>query len=176
MKQKLKKYLLKKGGPKMSTTTSATDSSQQITNDLISKYSTADTTKSTTTAATKTLGKDEFMKLLMTELKYQDPTSPMDNKELVAQQAQFSSLEQMTNLNTSFTNFLAQQSTSSQMSAVNFIGKTVTTTLPINEEGTKFLEGKVTSIKFSNNEYVFKVGDKEVKMSDITNVSGGTAS
>ena len=43
-------------------------------------------------------GKDEFLKLLVTQLQNQDPMSPMDDTDFMAQMAQFSSLEQMTNL------------------------------------------------------------------------------
>ncbi|MGA2977447.1 MAG: flagellar hook assembly protein FlgD [Spirochaetia bacterium] len=48
--------------------------------------------------ATSAMDKNDFLKILITQLTHQDPTQPMDDKEFVAQMAQFSSLEQMTNM------------------------------------------------------------------------------
>lgn len=89
---------------------------------------TTTTTPTTATTAAKnagssTLGKDDFLKLLVSQLKYQDPLAPSDNKDFLAQMAQFSTLEQTSNMADANVKVAQSLQTSS---AVSLIGRTVT--------------------------------------------------
>jgi flagellar basal-body rod modification protein FlgD len=68
------------------------------------------------------LGKDDFLQLLIAQLSHQDPTAPMEDTQFIAQMAQFSSLEQMTNMSSSFTKLNGLLSGSE---AVGAVGKNV---------------------------------------------------
>lgn len=88
-----------------------------------------DTTSSTTTTTDTTesnsvLGKDDFMKLLLTELQYQDPTSPMDTEKILTQTSQLASLESADNTNQALDALTAALGTSQQYSTIAAIGKT----------------------------------------------------
>ena len=83
------------------------------------------TTTQTQTAQAKLLGKDDFMKLLLAQLKNQDPLNPMDGTDFTAQLAQFSSLEQLSNLNTELKVQSVNQMTLGYAQSVNMIGKEV---------------------------------------------------
>jgi flagellar basal-body rod modification protein FlgD len=71
------------------------------------------------------LGKDEFLKLLMTQMKYQDPTAPADSQAFVAQLAQFSQLEMATNQQKTLESLLLSTTNQQQMQAVGLVGKDV---------------------------------------------------
>lgn len=68
------------------------------------------------------VGKDDFLKLLVTQLRFQDPMNPMEDKEFIAQMAQFNALEEMQKLNR---NFSAQNDFAQLSQASSLIGKTV---------------------------------------------------
>jgi flagellar basal-body rod modification protein FlgD len=82
-----------------------------------------------TGAIEKTLGKEDFLKLLVTQLRYQDPMSPEDPKDFVAQLAQFSSLEQQMNTNKSLQEmgevFQTFKEAQNMAQGVALLGKTV---------------------------------------------------
>lgn len=92
-----------------------------VTNDWKSYVAPATDTKKSASGA---MGKDDFLKLLFTQLKYQDPQNPVDDREFAAQLAQFSSLEQMTNLNTSFGDIKTALEQQGKFSLLQAVGKT----------------------------------------------------
>jgi flagellar basal-body rod modification protein FlgD len=74
---------------------------------------------------TQTLGKDDFLKLLVTQLQNQDPLNPTDSSQFVAQLAQFSSLEQLSNVNDNLKTVQLFDQSINNAQAVNFVGKTI---------------------------------------------------
>jgi len=98
-------------------------------NSTTSSTGTSTTSSSSTSTASNTLGKSDFFKLLISQLKYQDPLNPTDGTEFAAQLAQYSSLEQLQNMNDNLTtsinaNYTLSQSINNTMAA-SFIGKDV---------------------------------------------------
>ncbi len=91
-----------------------------------------------TTTAGGDMGKDEFLKILITQLSHQDPTQPMQDKEFIAQMAQFSSLEQMTNVSAEISK-VAALLTKGQ--AVSLLGRMVEVVA-----GSQVVEGTVDEV------------------------------
>ena len=84
------------------------------------------------------LGKEDFLKILITQLSYQDPTSPMEDKEFIAQMAQFSTLEQMTGMAKDFARLTTMISSTEASSA---LGKNVELL-----EGEQVIQGTVKAV------------------------------
>lgn len=86
------------------------------------------------------LGKDEFMKILITQLQNQDPLNPMEDKDFIAQMANFSSLEQMMNISSSIDMLVQSQMVSPVIQYSHMIGKSVTYPVYDEETGKKLEE------------------------------------
>lgn len=96
------------------------------------------------------LGKDDFLQLLIAQLTHQDPTSPMQDAEFIGQMAQFSSLEQVTNMNANF----------AQLNEM-LLGSSATTTIGSKVElqvGDGNITGYVTAVKRGANPEVMVDG------------------
>ncbi len=81
-----------------------------------------------TTQDDSVMGKNDFLKLLVAQLKHQDPLNPSESTEFTAQLAQFSSLEKLQNIEATLNGFEVYQSTLNNIQSSGFIGKTVTAT------------------------------------------------
>jgi flagellar basal-body rod modification protein FlgD len=97
----------------------------------ISSVTASQTAAGTTSSSTTTgsLGTNEFLKLLTVQLQHQDPLSPLQNEEMLAQLAQFSSLEQLENMNTNLKSNLELNLLLTQVlnntAAAGLVGKTI---------------------------------------------------
>lgn len=112
--------------------------------------STVTATTDTTTAAAamkKSMGmnKDDFMKLFIAQLQYQDPLKPQDPSAMLDQLSQLSLVEQSYNSNTALNKLLAAQNNSTTMSSVSFIGKEV----KANGNATEFDGANPADLQFS---------------------------
>jgi flagellar basal-body rod modification protein FlgD len=94
-----------------------------ITNEIASNTSGAAMLATTQAGA---MGKDDFLNLLITQLQNQDPLNPTDSTEFTAQLAQFSSLEQLSNVNENLMELKNFQASINNSQAVSLIGKTIT--------------------------------------------------
>jgi flagellar basal-body rod modification protein FlgD len=113
------------------------------------------------TSSSQFVSQNTFLTLLLTQLKNQDPLSPQDPSQFVAQLAQFSSLEQMTQLNQSFSSVLDN-------SAAGMIGQTVTVADQNTQSG--FVTGQVTGVVYFANGPAVQVNGVNYPMSAIQNV------
>ncbi|MGD0152394.1 MAG: flagellar hook capping FlgD N-terminal domain-containing protein [Thermacetogeniaceae bacterium] len=133
---------------------------------------TATSSQNTATTASGQMGEDDFLKLLVAQIKNQDPMSPVDNATYMAQLAQFSSLDQLTNLNSSMGSLVTLQQNSadnnSLLFAVNMLGKNVEATDP--DTNTTY-SGKVQGYQVKDKEIYFTVNGTEIPASWISSAS-----
>lgn len=121
----------------MATTTSALDSSSALSSAMGSALSSA--------TGSSMLDKDSFLLLLVTEFKHQDPLNPMEDREFVAQLAQFSSLEQQMQTNENMQTLVELEQRTQMLNAASYIGKEV----PARGTGVSVMDGVVSELLFA---------------------------
>jgi flagellar basal-body rod modification protein FlgD len=110
------------------------------------------------------LDKDTFLKLLVAQLKYQDPSNPADSTAFLAQTAQFTQVERLNELKTVGTDQLMSQM---MLSASSMVGKTITFAGPDGKDVT----GVVTSARFNGSAPTLRVGDTDVPLPAVKQVT-----
>lgn len=134
-------------------------------NGVVGLDSSAAQTQNTSAESTRNtgeMGKDQFLKLLVTQLKYQDPLKPMEDKEFISQMAQFSSLEQMQNLNTNF----------SAMKAFTLMGKNISADVKDSETGEQtYVNGIVEKVLIDKGKVSVRVGERDIPIDEIIDIS-----
>jgi flagellar basal-body rod modification protein FlgD len=125
------------------------------------------------------LGKDDFLKILLVQLQNQDPLNPLEDKEFISQMANFSALEQMTNMANMMEKFIESQNENSVLRYSEMIGKKVYwEEIQENEDGQQTVteSGIVKSVVQKNNEIILELEDgKTVLGKLITKVEMPTA-
>ena len=119
-----------------------------------------------TQSSNSQLGKDEFLKLLVTQLQYQDPLNPLSDTDFIAQMAQFSALEQMYNV----------YRVGELQQATNLIGRHVKAEVYTIPGQPEWVYGKVQGVRtFGGTTYLILDGGREVKAEDVVTTLDGQA-
>lgn len=150
-----------------STTQSAAKAGDGSTGSTSGTTGSSGTENAITNAVESDLGKDAFLQLLVTQMQYQDPLNPVDNTEMIAQLAQFSSLEQMQNLNTGFTTLSGNIDQLNFLSASNMLGKDVS---GITEDG-KLVEGTVERVQLNGSLVYLTVDGELLSMAGVLSIA-----
>jgi len=108
------------------------------------------------------VSQDTFLKLLVTQLKNQDPLSPQDSTQFVSQLASFTSLEQMTSMNKSMESVL-------EMSVTNLIGKNAT--VMDSSSSTGYLTGQISGVQYYADGPALKINGKDYPFSQVQSIS-----
>jgi flagellar basal-body rod modification protein FlgD len=114
-----------------------------------------------------TLGKEDFLKLLVVQLENQDPTKPLEDKEFISQMAQFSSLEQMTEMNKTLSNLILNYKSNLSYS---LLGKTVEV---LDDATGEVSSGTVTEVLFDPTGPVISFNGMTYSVDEVTKVMIG---
>ena len=131
----------------------------------IESFGTSTTPQTSTASSATQMDKDLFLKLMVTQLKNQDPMNPQDSAEFLAQTAQFTSLEKLEAVATQSSQALAAQMA---FGASSLAGRTVSY---LAEDGVTETQGTVESVRFTAAGPMLTVGGVEVPIANVVTVA-----
>lgn len=136
------------------------------TNNIWPYYAAQNSSTAKERAKDQSMGKDDFMKILVAQLKHQDPMKPLEDKEFIAQMAQFSSIEQIQNMSKNMEMMRQSLGISSDL-----IGKHVSwaTQAGLSDE-MEIQSGMVDSIWFKDGIQMIQSGAATIPLDDIIEV------
>ncbi|MCL5264136.1 MAG: hypothetical protein M1343_02900 [Chloroflexi bacterium] len=109
------------------------------------------------------IGKSDFMKLLVAQLRNQDPLKPMEDKEFIAQMAQLNTVEQISAMNNKLDEFLRVEA---MAQASSLIGKTIRA----EPTGANPIAGVVQEVRIEQNKPMLIVNGNEVNLADVRSI------
>lgn len=146
-----------------------------MVNTINSSYMLSNLQKDRKNAGSDILGKDDFLKILMTQLQNQDPMNPMQDKDFIAQMATFSTLEQITNMGKSIDRFVQAEQQNKMISYSQFVGKEISWHKAESVEGQEVIKegsGRVASVQFKEDNVVFVLEDgKTLEPANISQIN-----
>lgn len=131
---------------------------------------------STNPTGSRTLGKNEFLKLLTTQLANQDPLSPTDNQAFIAQLAQFASVEQAEAANARLDALIVAQAANNQTSVANLVGKDIvyrTDTVSVLADRSTPIQGELAADAKQANAIITDQNGKVVRTLSLQDVKAG---
>ena len=128
----------------------------------------ASTNTSKTTAKSSGFTADDFMTVLVDQLKNQDPSSPMSESDMASQMAQMQTVLQLQKMSTAITTL---NTTNQKLSATSMIGKTIDY---MDSTTQQTVQGKVDSVEFTSTDVLLNIGNTQVSLADVTGVNSGS--
>lgn len=135
--------------------------------DITNSTSKVQAEKAAQTAGSSELGQDAFLRLLMAQMKNQDPMNPTDSTQFLSQEAQYTQISELQKLNKNLS------SSNEMMQASSLIGKNVSLTDPDNS--LKKISGVVSEAIINSTGTNVVIGGKSYPLSSITSIKEATA-
>ncbi|MCP8968850.1 flagellar hook capping FlgD N-terminal domain-containing protein [Ectobacillus ponti] len=142
-----------------------------LANQALQPAASTGASSSASKAMSSMMGKDDFLKLFLASMQYQDPMNAMDTNQMMSQMSQLTLIEQVQNMSKAVESFSAVAQTSALDSGMKFLGKQIK---GVDQDGNT-IEGRVDQVRSVSGAVELVVGDKTVPLQQVASVEAGQA-